>query len=218
VPVRRGAEPGPGCSRLIQRRCGEEIGPASSGECDGHEHRLFARVSAASIGLAFAAFLAGTALAGHWLEDGAKDAGDANVAFDQCNLSDTVHNKFHANDDHDIEPTTITTLQAHSCDIRDVGIEDAGYGLDDPPGWYHCHELVSAFVCDKGEAHINLSYSYIGADGPAETHEVVCEEIGHSVGLGHRPESSSSCLGPLELSNPENHLDGHDKDTLNDNY
>jgi len=161
-------------------------------------------------------FVAGSALANNWLTSNAKKAGDRDVYFWQCNLNDTVHDHFHHNDAHDIDPTDISTHLAHDCDIRDVGVEDATYGLDDPQGFYHCHELHSADVCDKGEVHINLSYPKLPED-PDHTRSVVCEEIGHSVGLGHRSDRDS-CMKSPSADSDSNHLDGHDKGHLDNHY
>lgn len=158
----------------------------------------------------------GIALAGNWVTtDNAYKAGDADVWFNQCALTTTTHNAFHNNDSHDIEPTQITThlSAAHdACDTEDVRINDFGYGTDNARGWYECHAFHSSQNCDKGHAHINTSYSTV-PENYDETEEVVCEEIGHSVGLAHT-SATSSCMSTSDSS----HLDGHDKDVINNHY
>jgi hypothetical protein len=68
-------------------------------------------------------------------------------------------------------------------------------------------------VCDEGHAHINTSYSNIPEDYD-RTLTLVCEEIGHSVGLDHSP-SEFSCMG---MNLEATHLGRHDITLLNANY
>lgn len=155
---------------------------------------------------------AGTAFASHWLTDGAKKAGDSNVRFDNCELANNTHDAFHNNDTHDIEVTVITSSNFHSCDTVDVRINDWPFGTDDPTGWYECHLLHSANNCDHGHVHINTSYSDIPEDY-SRTLRLVCEEIGHSVGLGHSGQDGSCMSGTTAA-----HLNDHDKTSINNGY
>ncbi len=161
--------------------------------------------------------LVGVGTGSNWnTTDNSYKAGDSNVWFNQCAMQANTHDAFHANDSHDIEPTDITTSlsAAHdACDTVDVRINDFGYGTNRPRGFYECHVFNSPQNCDEGHAHINTSYSAI-PENYNETLEVVCEEIGHSVGLDHS-DFDSSCM-----SNDVNarHLDGHDQGHLDDHY
>ena len=171
----------------------------------------------AAIMLFVGGFYVGSAWAGNWTTtDNAYKAGDSNVVFDQCALQTNTHNAFHANDSHDIEPTQITTTLYHrGCDTDDVRINDYAYGTSRPTGWYECHAFHSSQNCNRGHAHINTSYSNI-PENYNRTLTLVCEEIGHSVGLAHRKSGEpASCMG-ADLS--WLHLSGHDQTVINNHY
>lgn len=176
---------------------------------------LYAFVSLLSVGLAYS-----VAYAGNWNNnDFAYKAGDDQVYFHQCNLDSdgNTHRAFHNNNDHDILPTTINPRQYHGCETVDVRINGYAYGFDEGAyGWYECHDKHSPQVCDKGHVHINVSYGRIPEDY-SDTLSLVCEEIGHSVGLGHRTGSATgSCMSQNWSSL---HLDYHDKvDEINPHY
>jgi hypothetical protein len=164
------------------------------------------------------ALFGGVSRASNWNEvDQIYKAGtNSTVQFHECNLSPNTHDAFHANNDHDIAPTDIFTTLAHSCNEAEVRINDAEFGLSQPKGFYHCHAMSGPQNCSNAHAHINRSYPDIPENyGPTE--HVVCEEIGHSVGLGHHSQNSNldSCL---VLLSGKRHLAGHDKNHLNDNY
>lgn len=164
------------------------------------------RMSSVACGVTIAAALAvGTApvLAGNWI---GYDAGDKLVFFDLCNLEANTHTAWHNNNDHDITPTDIVSQHAHDCfPAYDVVANDLAFGLDDPTGWYECHNVVGS-DCRDGHVHLNTSYSNIPEDFN-RTLTLVCEEIGHSVGLWHSG-SSASCMSSNSAAL---HLDAHDK-------
>lgn len=137
--------------------------------------------------------------------------------FKRCDLNNTVQNKFNDNDNHDIDSTQITTHVSNGCDNQDVEVIDDHYGAGDDFGWYECHDPHSPEVCDKGHVHINLDKGRV-PENPDDTLSLVCEEVAHSVGLGHRSEgANNSCLRrPVTWSNK--HLDNHDQVTINDHY
>lgn len=145
-------------------------------------------------------------------------AGTNNVVFfNECNLGATIHQVFHANNDHDIAPTDINPDLVHTCIETEVRINDAEFGLSEFRGFYHCHQFFpNPQTCSISHVHINRSYSDIREDY-GRTESVVCEEIGHSVGLGHLSQNSSldSCM---VLTRDLRHLSAHDKNHLNDNY
>jgi hypothetical protein len=169
---------------------------------------------AASAGLGLVGFFGGSAVAGNWNgpADGWQgyEAGDSQVRFDQCELTDTVHNKFHENNNHDIEPTDITASEFHSCDTVDVRVND--YSFPEPgPGFYECHAFHSTWNCDLGHVHMDTDHPDI-PENPGFTLKVLCQEIGHSLGLRH-DGSGQSCM----VSNDQ-HLRPHDKDVINGHY
>lgn len=68
-------------------------------------------------------------------------------------------------------------------------------------------------ICWNGHTHFNTSYANI-PENYNRTLTLVCEEMGHAVGLHHRVENTS-CMG----SNLDAlHLDQHDKDVINRLY
>jgi hypothetical protein len=135
-------------------------------------------------------------------------------AFYTCNLETNTHTAFHDNDSHDIEPTDVQTALIHDCvPGAEVYMNDAGYGTDDPTGWYECHRLVNN-ICENGHIHINISYANIPED-VNRTLALICEEVGHSVGLDHRFGEATTCMSEFIDAR---HLDAHDKAVLNTNF
>lgn len=168
----------------------------------------------------------GVAFAGNWgPDDRSYKAGDSNVNFHQCNLDldGNTHEAFHNNNDHDIAPTAIRPYLYHGCDTVDVRINGYAYGFGEGSygyGWYECHDFYSAEGCDKGHVHINTSYSFI-PENYGDTLTVVCQEVGHSVGLGHRARSNETSCMSLVLDRSDltaRHLDAHDWDHINAHY
>lgn len=152
------------------------------------------------------------ASAGNWLNF---KAGDNQVYFHQCDLRDKTHDAFHNNSDHDILPTDINPHQYHGCDTVDVRINDGQYFDESAYGWYECHDDVDRPVCDHGHVHINSKYDFLFNDNGTML-SLVCEEIGHSVGLAHRPSGDeSSCMSQRWESR---HLDSHDTNTIDNHY
>ena len=157
--------------------------------------------------------IAGVAFAQNWNnDDNAYKAGGPNVVFHQCELSNNSHDAVHANDTHDIEPTAITSSMIHGCDTEDVRANDFPFGLDERTGWYECHAFNSPQNCNRGHVHINTSYSNIPEDYD-RTLRLICEEIGHSVGLAHANDQDS-CMS----TSTAKHLTNHDKGLINQHY
>lgn len=170
-------------------------------------------VLAAGIGTLLGGVVAGTAVAQNWnTTDNAYKAGGREVRFDSCDLMNNTEDGFHANDTHDIEPTVINTSLYHSCDTIDVRINDYDFGTNEPTGWYECHTFNSSQNCNTGHVHINTSYSDIPEDYQ-RTLRLVCEEIGHSVGLAHANDTDSCMSGSTAA-----HLTPHDKQMIDANY
>lgn len=171
------------------------------------------RISVAAALVALPLLVAGVAFAANWVTtDSAYKAGGPNVVFHQCELSNNSHDAFHSNDSHDINPTAINSSLFHGCDTEDVRINDFAFGTDRPAGFYECHAFNSPQNCDRGHAHINTSYSQIPEDYQF-TLLIICEEIGHSVGLAHAGDPDS-CMSV----GPARHLTNHDQGLLNQHY
>lgn len=141
------------------------------------------------------------------------DAGDSNIYFTMCQLDATTHATFHDNDNHDINSTQITSINQHTCSEIDVFITDGAYGTDDPTGWWECHVWFDGNTCDKGHVHINISYSNIPEDYN-RTLTLMCEEVGHSVGLDHSGATDSCMSANLSAL----HLNPHDRAHLDALY
>ena len=153
------------------------------------------------------------AFAGNWNHD----LGGRDVNFQMCELSNNTHDAFRNNGDHDIGPTAIVRHEVYGCYTYDVFINDFEYGKDDAPGFWHCHKAIDANTCDHSHAHINTSYEKIPEDY-YRTLAVVCEEIGHSVGLHHRPDTDPDTCMSHYNNNSARHLDGHDAYMINIHY
>lgn len=135
------------------------------------------------------------------------------MEFDLCNLTTTVHDKWHDNDMHDITPTDIVSSNVHTCTVVDVGVFDASYAQSGP-GFYECHNFNSDLtVCQVGHVHMDTDDPQIPEDA-GFTHTVVCQEVGHSVGLDHptNPPDPTCMIGSSQ------HLSMHDTNLLNSNY
>lgn len=135
------------------------------------------------------------------------------INFDLCDLNAGYHDAWHGNNSHDIEPTDINATHAHSCATVEVRVNDSFYGLNQPPGWWECHDR-SPSVCLSGHVHINLDKArdYSAALKMA----LICQEVGHGVGLAHAQSGNSCMHNPL--STDRQHLVQHDIDIINAHY
>jgi hypothetical protein len=154
-----------------------------------------------------------TAMANNWL--GFVAGSDRTVTFNSCNQTSQMHAVAHDNDSHDIAVTDINTTWAHACTIVEVIINDLDYGNTNWFGAYECHNWNSTRTrcINTGHVHINLFY---GPYSYNQALSLMCEEVGHSVGLDHRPsDDTTSCMSQNFTSL---HLDNHDKGLLNSHY
>jgi len=90
---------------------------------------------------------------------------------------------------------------------------DATFNQTTNYGWWECHSIADSNTCAMGHVHIDLDErNYSAGDALSLT----CEEIAHSVGLGHRPDSQTeTCLKQLWSTQ---HLDVHDTNVIDSNY
>ena len=135
--------------------------------------------------------------------------------FHQCDLSTNSHNAYHSNADHDIGPTDIQRIEIHGWDTVDVRVNDAAYG-NTWIGWWECHDWGANGYCNHGHSHLNTSWAAV-PENYWVTLSVMCEEVGHSVGLDHRGSASGSCMNDYDDSTLY-HLDGHDWYEINRHY
>jgi hypothetical protein len=168
------------------------------------------RLHVTALTLILMALWATDAWAGNWDRPTGLDQW---IDFDLCDLNTGQHDTWHSNNSHDIAPTAIIPTHTHSCSTIEVRVNDSAYGSNQPPGWWECHD-VSGSVCLSGHVHINTdkANSYSAALKLA----LMCQEVGHSVGLAHA-DSGNSCMNN-PLSTDRQHLVQHDIDILNAQY
>ena len=168
------------------------------------------RRSGRTVGAAVAAILLSTTMvqAGNVL--GHRAGGNNIVTFNQSALTDNIHNAAHFVDDNSIEPTDISTTLFHSDPGKEVQIYDWNYG---DTGWYgrwFCQSWGAGNVCLDGRVQINLFWAY----NQQQARSLVCEEVGHAVGLAHSGEDGSCMSQQWD----ETLLSPHDKAHLNAIY
>lgn len=170
------------------------------------------------IGASIALLVVGAlpASGGHWRSEPRlyhADDRDGRVTFHQCELTTRFQNAFSSNNTHDIIPTNILVSGFNGCDTDDVRMNDFNFDQTTYFGWWECHSLVTSDMCDTGHVHIDLNERNY-SDGDALS--LTCEEIAHSVGLGHRTNATTdTCMKQLWSTK---HLDQHDKDVINGHY
>lgn len=152
----------------------------------------------------------------HWRNDSAlyhADDRDGRVTFHACDLTTKFANAFSDNNSHDVIPTDITVSAFNGCDNVDIRMNDWNYDQTTYYGWWQCHTLVNSDMCDIGHVHMDLNErDYTAGEALAQT----CEEIGHSVGLGHRYNSTTDTCMKSEWS--ARHLQRHDFEAINSHY
>lgn len=152
---------------------------------------------------------------------GHKAGGNSTVTFLKYYLTTVVSNAFNFNDMNSIEvtdiATTINTTTNPDNDIyypREVNVYDADYG---DTGWYGrwaCTTWGSFGVCVVGAVNINLFPEPPLPLNDAEARSLVCEEVGHAVGLAHSRDANSCMSQDWALTL----LNAHDKGILNGRY
>ncbi len=169
------------------------------------------------LGVSLVLVVSTTAVGGHWRNEAGLYKGDdrsGTIDWQQCDLNARFHDAWHLNNDHDIEPTDIVVTTGHLCESDDYRVNDYDYGANGFKGWWECHELVDADMCDRGHVHINL---YYGPYTDGEALHVMCQEIGHSIGLGHRPNTAGdTCMD--QTATTKKHFDSHDTNVVNEKY
>jgi len=152
----------------------------------------------------------GASLASATNVTGLKTGIDRTITFHQYYLDTQFHDAFHHTDSNDIEPTDITTsLWGHAGGtIREVNVYDY-VSLSSDFGWATCGSL-SGSTCSQWTVVMNQSYSYTNS----QAESLMCEEVGHSVGLDHR-FLDGTCMSQQW---DEYHIDTHDHNHLDSLY
>ncbi len=147
---------------------------------------------------------------------------NSTVDFGQVNLTIGFHDALHYVDENAVEPTHIQTILHHHGGTE-VEVFDADYGSS-AYGWYECHSsYVSGgkVVCTQSHVHINLSASPPGGTwSDVERGSLMCEEIGHALGLAHDYTANGqfSCMGRPVNWNIRDFNAEHDDLILNGMY
>lgn len=146
-----------------------------------------------------------------------KAGANATVAFGQLNLEVQTHDAFHENNELNIAPTDVSPALFHdtSNQGREVNV------IDFRPGTYigyygiwRCRDInADGTICWDAMVEINMDYYYSDSD----LLSLLCEEVGHAVGLAHQPQppESSSCMSQ-DFS--DTRLTLHDKSIINGKY
>jgi hypothetical protein len=151
-----------------------------------------------------------TALANNWDK---RTGLDAWIRYELCDLNVGQHDAWHDNNTHDIVPTELSVDHFHECTTVEVRVNDTSYGSNQGPGWWECHD-GSSTVCYSGHIHINTDK--VNGYSSALKLALMCQEVGHSVGLAHA-DSGLSCMNN-PLSTDRQHLVRHDTDLIDANY
>lgn len=135
---------------------------------------------------------------------------NSTVTFNKSSLTALFDAAFNYNDANSIEPTDINTLVFVNTFPEEVNVYDAYYG---DTGWYGIWDCQSYSLpyCYQSRVRINLSARNYSL---ADSRSLICEEVGHSVGLDHH-YGWQSCMSQ---SWNQTKLDSHDMDHLNSIY
>lgn len=97
---------------------------------------------------------------------------------------------------NNMNPTDLTTLYTTSIYETYMNIVDSNYGAIGWSGAYNCASWASGSICQRGDVYLNLYGGYVpgGSYDATERRSLVCEEIGHAVGLDHRKTVTVGCL------------------------
>lgn len=136
---------------------------------------------------------------------------NSTVTFNRSQLTTNITNAFNYNDVNSVEPTDISTTLFTNSTQKEVNIYDYNYG---DTGWYgrwFCQTFKSGTLwCLDGRVQINLYWSYT----VTQARSLVCEEVGHSVGLSHSAENASCMSQQWDKTL----LSSHDRAQLNNKY
>ncbi len=135
------------------------------------------------------------------------------VVESTANAADAVRNNI-------LDPTVINTNRTYAHDDSDVSIIDAYYDAD-WAGLYSCPDVSNSndSICHHAHVQIDLSNTEGGNYDWAEKKHLMCQELGHSLGLTHDPPDNgrTTCMqNPVTLG--FDHLHDHDKNHLSNRY
>lgn len=172
------------------------------------------------VALLFTFAVVGVANGGNDL--GHKAGGNSTVTFLKYKLTSVVSSAFDYNDTNNIEfsdiTTTIYTTTNADNDIyypKEVNVYDFDYG---DVGWFgrwDCNTWGAGNSCSVGIVNINLYPMPPLPLNNTEARSLVCEEVGHAVGLAHDFAATNTCMSQ---DWNDTLLNGHDVGILNGRY
>lgn len=136
---------------------------------------------------------------------------NSTISFGQCNLTNLFHTAFH-DVDLQVESTDVSTTLIHACDEGETRVFDFEYDSSFFGRW-ECHQFAGD-ICVMGHVHIDLVDPPGGSYSDIEAQSLMCEEIGHSVSLGHSTEDGSCMSQQWD----EQNFSPHDKGVINSIY
>lgn len=154
--------------------------------------------------------------------NGIKAGANSTVTFLKYYLTATVSAAFDFNDLNNIEfsdiTTTIYTTTNEDTDIhypKEVNVYDFDYGDTGWYGRYYCNTWGAGNICSVGIVNINLFLQPPLPLNNIEARSLMCEEVGHAVGLAHEPVATDTCMSQDWF---DTLLNDHDLGILNARY
>lgn len=132
--------------------------------------------------------------------------------FTYEDLTDLVKRGIRATRDNSYDPTDMYTYNDSDHNFADVASYDSHYSDEE---WYGLASCVTANGDECSHWHIQYNLKYI--DTFDEAWHLACHEIGHSVGLKHRPPNEDADLGCMARPS-DNYLKIHNITHLNNRY
>jgi hypothetical protein len=117
------------------------------------------------------------------------------------------------NDNWNVEQTDANTTICFNCGQQELNVYDGDYGNNGIPGYFRCNNWLNDTVCGWGEVNLNVVYY----DTAGEARSLMCEEVGHSLGLDHDWNATNSCM-KRPVCWACTRLSSHDVNVVNTNY
>jgi hypothetical protein len=116
----------------------------------------------------------------------------------------------------EFNPTDLTTLYTSTLSQAYLQVVDGDYGNIGWAGLWTCGNWGSGNICRRADIYLNLDSSAPpgGTYDATERRSLVCEEMGHGVGLAHRYVNA----GCMSQNWGRIHWTDHDKNHVNNWY
>lgn len=89
---------------------------------------------------------------------------------------------------NEMNPTNLDGSYTSDITVTNINVVDSNYGAIGWVGMWDCASWGSGNTCKRGDVYLNQYGPYIpgGSYDATERRSLVCEEVGHAVGLAHR--------------------------------